>query len=127
MGLSDAAVFVDHIGDPLCVLIFRRARSAVGHSDFPIGIAEKRKWKAELLGEARIVLEFIEAGPEDLDVFRLVFVVEVPEPGTFCRSTGCVRFRKKPQQNLFTAEVAEPYAASQVIGSLKLRRRIADL
>jgi len=127
MYLRNAPLLVDHIGDALCELVFRRARSAIGHADFAIGIAEQRKWKAELLGEARVVLGVIEAGSEDLDVFRLVFVVEVPEPGTLGRSTGCVRFRKKPQHDLFAAEVAELHATSLVIASLKLRRRIADL
>lgn len=127
MRLCDPPLFIDHIGDALREFIFRGARSAVCDTDFVVRIAEQRKWKVILLGKAGAVLDLVEADAEDLDVFRLVFAIEVPEPGTLGRSTGGVRFRKKPKQDLFAAEVAELHAASLVIGDLKLRRWIADL
>ena len=81
----------------------------------------------ELLGELLVVVRLIEAGAEDLDVFRLVVVEEVPEPGTLCRSAGRVRFGEKPQQHFLTAEVAKLDFVPAMIGHLKIRRRIADL
>ncbi len=81
----------------------------------------------ELLGELLVVVRLIEAGAEDLNVFRLVIFEEVPEPGPFGRSAGCVSFRKKPKQDSPSAEVAELHAPSVVIGHLEIGRRIANL
>jgi hypothetical protein len=41
MRLGDAAVFIDDVGDPLCVLVGRRCGGAVGQADFAIGVAEQ--------------------------------------------------------------------------------------
>jgi hypothetical protein len=126
VGLRNPPPFVDHVGDTLRIFILGRARRAIGDADFAVGVAQQRKWKLVLLGELRAVLDFIEAGAEDLDVLRLIVLVEVPEPGTLGRSTWGVCFRKKPQQNFLAAKVAELHLTSMVIGGLKLRRRIAD-
>ena len=81
----------------------------------------------ELLGELLVVVRLIEANAKDLDVFRLVVFEEVPEPGPFGRSAGCVGLRKKPKQDLLSAEVAELHATCLVIGHLEIGRRIANL
>src|SRR5437868_12064953 len=104
---SDAAVFVDEIRNPLRVLVLGRARRAVCNADLPVGVAEQREGKFVFLREFRVVLRLVEAGAEDLHVFRLVVVVEVPEPGTFGSSARRVGFGEEPQQHLFSAEVAK--------------------
>ena len=124
---GDAAVFVDHISNPLRVLISGRGRRAVGDTDLAVGVAEQRERKFVFLREFGVVLRLIEAGAEDLDILRLVVLVEVPEPGTFGGSTGCVGFGKEPQQHFFSAEVAKLHAFSVMIADFEIRRGIADL
>ena len=105
MRCSDAAVFVDQVGNPLRVLIAWRGRRTVGDADLAIGIAEQRERKFVFLRESGVVLRLVEAGAEDLDVLRLVVAVEVPEPGTLGGSPGCISLREEPKQHFFSAEV----------------------
>jgi len=127
VNLRDSAVLVDQICDPFCVFVFGRARGAVGDADFAFGVAQQRKRKVELFGEARVVFGLIEAGAEDLDVFLFVVADEVPEPGTFRRSARCIRLGEKPEHDFLAAEVTELHAPAVVIGDIELRRRIANL
>jgi hypothetical protein len=91
-----------------------------------IGIAQQREVELLLLGEFLVRFDAVEAGAEDLGVFRGVVGGEVSEPETFGGSTGCVGLRKEPQHDFLSAKVAELHAAAGVIGSLELRSRITD-
>jgi hypothetical protein len=91
-----------------------------------VGIAQQREIELLLLGEFLIRFDAVEAGAEDLGVFRRVVGGEVSEPETFGGSTGCVGLRKEPQHDFFSAKVAELHAAAGVIGSLELRSSITD-
>ena len=127
MGLRDLSVFVDHVGDAAGVLVFVRVAGAVGEADLMVGVAEERKREVVLLGEALVFFLRVEADAEDLSVFRFVLGLEVPEPGTFARSTGCVGFWIKPEHDFFAAQVAQADGVAVVVDSLEVRSRIAGL
>jgi hypothetical protein len=127
MRLGDLPVLVDDVRDAACVLVLRTFGGAVRNRQFPIGVTQQREGEVELLGEARVVLGGVEADTEDLGVARLVLVFEVPEPGTFGRSTRGVGFRIEPEDDLVAAEVAEPHAFAVVIDGIECGGRISDL
>ena len=81
----------------------------------------------ELLGEASVRAGVIEAGAEDLDALRVVFVDQVPEPGTFGRSAGRVGLREKPEHDFSAAEIAQLHALAAVIVDFEIWSGIADL
>jgi hypothetical protein len=89
-----------------------------------IGIAQQREVELLLLGEFLVRFDAIEAGAEDLGVFRGVVGGEVSEPETFGGSTRCVGLRKEPQHDFLSAKVAELHATAEMIGSLELGSRI---
>jgi hypothetical protein len=68
VGLRDATLLIDDIGNPPGVFIARTARRTVGQTDRLIGVAEKGKLEVELLGEAGILRDAVEADAEDLDI-----------------------------------------------------------
>jgi hypothetical protein len=125
--LGDLSVFVDHVRDPLRVLVLRTARRAVSDADLAIGVAKKREGKVELLGEPGVVRDRVKTDAKDLRVFLLVLIGEVPEPGTFRRSTGCIGLRIEPQHDFLAAIVAQPRAMPAMIADFEIGRRVADL
>ena len=127
MRFSDAAVFVDHVRDPLRILVGRRCGGAVGQADLAIGIAEKRERELELLGEVAVGFDVVETGAEDGGVLRFVLVDEVPEPGTLGRSARCVGLRIKPQHDLAAAQIVQSDGLPVMIGHFKIRRFVANL
>jgi hypothetical protein len=127
MRFRDLAFLVDHVRDAFRVAVGRRFGGAVGQADFAIRVAEEGEGEAELFGEALVVIRRVEADAEDLRVFGLVLRVEVPEPGTFPRSTGGVCLRIKPEHDLFAAQVAELHAVAVVIGNVEIRGWIAGI
>ena len=92
-----------------------------------IDVGDQRKREIELRGEALAVLTAIEAGADDLGVFRLVLLVEVPEPGTFCGSAGCIGFRKKPENDFLAAQIAQPDGPVVMIDGIEVGSNIARL
>ncbi len=127
MGLGDFAVLVDHIGDAARVFVFRGFRCAVCEADLAVGVAEQREGEVVFLGERGVGFFIIEADAEDLRVLRFVLLREVPEPGTFPRSTGSVGFRIKPQHDFLAAQVAEAHAVAVVVGDVEVGSGIAGL
>ena len=125
MGLRNPPLLIDDIGNPLGVLIARTARRAISETDRLISVGEKRKLEVELLGEAGVVCRAVEADAEDLDILRFVIVGEVPEPGTFGGSAGCICLRVEPEDHFLAAEVGEFPSLSLMIGRLEVRGRIA--
>jgi hypothetical protein len=89
VGLGDLPVLVDDVGDAPRVLVLRRLGGPVREADPAVGVAEQREGEVELLREAGVVLDVVEADAENLRVLVLVLGDEVPEPGTLTRSTGC--------------------------------------
>jgi hypothetical protein len=69
VGLCDPTLLINDIRDTACVLIARAAGGAVGQTDGSIGVAEKRKAEVELLGEAGVLRDGVEADAEDLSIF----------------------------------------------------------
>lgn len=126
MHLRDLPLLVDDVRDALRVFVFRAARRAVRDPDLAVGVAQQRKREIVLFRELCVVGDRVEADAEELDVLVVVLVGEVPEPGTFCRSPGCVGLRIKPEHDLFAAEVAELRAFSVMVGHFEIRGVVAD-
>jgi hypothetical protein len=123
----DLSVHVDHVGDAAGVFVFRRVGGAVGDADLAVGVAEEGEGEVVLLRECGVVIDGVEADAEDARVLLRVFIGEVPEPGTFCRSTSGVGLRIEPEDELLPAKVAQLHAIAVVIEHLEIRRRIAYL
>ena len=126
MRLRDAAVLIDQVCDALRILVLGRLGRAVCDSDLVIGVAEQRKRKTLLLREFAILLDVVEAGAEDLDVFGFVVFDEIAEPATLRRSTRCAGLREEPQDDFPSAKVAELHATAAVIGRLKIGSGVTD-
>jgi hypothetical protein len=127
MGLHDAAVFADHIRDAASVFILLVVRCAVGDPDLSSRVRDQRELKIILRREALVLLRSVEADADDPRVFLLVFVVEVPEPGTLSRSTRSLRFDEKPEHDFLAAHVAEAHGPPAVIGGLEVGSLVAHL
>ena len=127
MRLGDLAVLVDQVGDALRVLVLRSGRRAVREADGALGVAEQREVELVLLRELCVVFGVVEARAEDLNVFRRELAVEVPEPGTFERSAGCVGLRIEPEHDLAAAVVGEPLRAAGVVFHFEIGSGIARL
>ncbi len=126
MHLRDAALLVDQVRDAASVFVFRRVACAVRHADLVVGIAQKRKCEFELLREARVLLDRVEAAADDLNILGSVLVGEVPEPGPFGRSAGRVGFRKKPEQGLLSAKIGQLHTTAAMVLHIEIRRRVAN-
>jgi SAM-dependent methyltransferase len=120
--LRDLAFFVDHVGDAAGVFVFFGVAGAVCDSDGAVGVAEQREGELVLFGKTLIFVLRVEADAEDLRVFRFVLGLEVPEPGTFARSTGCVGFRIEPEHDFLAAQVAQSHGVAVVIGRFEIGR-----
>ena len=127
MRLGDLPFFVDHVGDAAGVLVLSGISRAVGDADGAVGVAEEREREVVLFREAPVGLFVVEADAEDAGVLLLVLADEVPEPGTFPRSTGGVGLRVEPEHDLLAAEVAETDAVSLVVDGFEIGRLLAGL
>jgi hypothetical protein len=120
MRLGDAAVLVDHVGDPLRVFVLLARRCAVREADAAIFIAQQRERKIELLRELCVVFRRVEADSEDGGVLRFVLRREVPEPGTFERSARGVGFRIKPEDDALAAQAGEADGVAVVVAHFEI-------
>lgn len=127
MRLRDLSFLVDHVRDAAGVFVFGRVAGAVGETDLALGVAEQRERKVELFGEALVVGGLVEADAEDAGVFLAVLFDEVPEPGPFLRSAGCVGLGIKPEHYFFTAQILKADAVAFVIRYFELRGLLAGL
>jgi hypothetical protein len=125
--LRDLSFLIDHVCDAAGVFVFLRFGGAVGEADFACGVAEEWEGKLELFGEAFVFGGRVETDAENLRVLRGVLGLEVPEPGTFARSTGCLGLGVEPEHDLFSAQVAEANGVAVVIAELEVGSFIADL
>ena len=127
MRLGDLAVLVDHVGDAAGVLVLRRLGGAVGEADLAAGVAEELEGEVVFLGEGGVLSFAVETDAEDGGVLRRILLAEVPEPGTFPRSAGCIGLRIEPEHHLAPAEVAELHAVAVVIGDVEIGSFLAWL
>jgi hypothetical protein len=127
MGLRHLSLFVDHVGDAARVLVVRGVGGAVREADLAVDVAEEREWKVELLGEGLVVGRLVETDAENTGVLLLVLFDEVPEPGPFFRSAGCVGLGVEPQDDLAATQVAETNVIAFVIQDFEVRRFLARL
>jgi hypothetical protein len=125
MRLRDLSVLVDHVRDAASVFVGRLLRRAVREADLVVGVAEEGEGEVELLREAGVFLRGVEADAEDDGVLRFVLADEVPEPGTFDRSAGCVGLRIEPEHDFFAAQVAEANRVAVVIDRFEIGSLIA--
>jgi hypothetical protein len=115
VSLRDLPLLVDHVRDAFRIFVIRCFGSTVGETDLPIRVAQERKGKVELAGEGVVLFRSVEADTEDLGILREILLVEVPEPGTFPRSTRCVGLRIKPEHDLLPAQTAERDTVAVVV------------
>jgi hypothetical protein len=127
MRLRDLSFLVDHVRDAAGVFVFGGIAGAVSESDRPLRVAEQREGEVELFGEALVVGRRVEADAEDAGVFLAVLFDEVPEPGPFPRSAGCVGFWVEPEDYFFAAQILKADTVAFVIGHVKLRGLLAGL
>ena len=127
MHLRDLPLLVDQIRDAARVFILRTLAGTVRHPDLPLSIGKQRERELVFLGELRTVFARVEADPDDLCIFLLVFVLEVPEPGTFCGSPRCVGLREEPENHLPPLESLEADRLSGVIGGVDVWSGVARL
>jgi hypothetical protein len=127
MRLRDLPVLVDHVRDAPRVLVFRRLRGPVRQADLPLRVAEQREGKVVFPGEGGVVFLIVEADAENGGVLRRVLLREVPEPGTFPRSTGGVGLRIEPEHDLPAAQIAEAYAVAVVVVDVEVGSGFAGL
>lgn len=59
--LTDAPVFVNHIGDAPGVPGVGRVARAIRYADFPLGVAQQFVREVELFGECPILFDGVEA------------------------------------------------------------------
>ena len=81
----------------------------------------------ELIRELPVLLRRVEADAEDLRVLLLVLPDEVPEPGTFLRSTGCVGLRIEPEHHFLSAQIAQANGIAVVVDRLEVGRSVTRL
>jgi hypothetical protein len=127
MGLQDASVLADHVGDPPRILVLFRVGGAVRDADLPLRIPDQGEGEVELLREPLVLFPGVEADAEDLGVLRLVLLDEVPEPGTLNRSARGVGLRIEPEDDLFSAQVAQADRRPAMVDRLEIRGLFSDI
>jgi hypothetical protein len=118
--LRDLPVLVDDVRNAARVLVLRGVGRAVREPDLALGIAQERERESVFLGEALVGELVVETRAVDQRVLGPVLVMEVPEPGTFTRSTRCVCLRIEPQHDLVAAKVAEADAVAVMIENVEV-------
>jgi hypothetical protein len=95
----DLALLIDQVADATGVTGFGVGAGAVLQADLALGVAEQFEGKIELFGERGVILDGVEADPENGNVVLFEIGIEVTEPATLVRSTRCVGFGVEPKQN----------------------------
>jgi hypothetical protein len=120
VGLRDAAVGPDQVADPRRVAGVGRVAGSVGEPDGAIRVAEQRVRERELLGEGPVLLDAVEADPEDLGVLRLELLDVVAEPATLDGSARGVGFRVEPEQDVVSRLIGELHRLPPMILDLEV-------
>ena len=124
MCLRDLSLLVDDVGNAPRVLVFRTVARAIAQTDGTIFVGQQREREPELLRKPLVLVRRIEADAEDLRVFIRVLRREVPEPGTFSRSAGCIRLRIEPEDHFLPPQIGQLDALSFMRGSFEIRSSI---
>ncbi len=127
MGLGDAAVLVDQVRDAAGVLVFRTAGGTVGNADLPIRVADQRKSEPVFRGELPVLFGRVEADPDDRGVLFPVLLGQVPEPGPFRGSPGCVGLWIEPEDDFLSAQIAQADALSFMVDGFEIGCGISRL
>jgi len=127
VGLAHLAVGADQVADPACRGRLGVVGRAIGEAELPVGVAQEREGEAELLGEGRVGLLVVEAGPEDLDALGVVLRDSVAEPATLGRSAGSVRLGIEPEDDVLPAVVRQPAHLAGVVLHLEIGGGAAGL
>lgn len=127
MRLRDLPLLVDHVRDAPRVFVLRTVARAVRDADLVIDVGDQPEREVVFLRERGVVSGLVEADADDLGVLLLVLAGEVPEPGTFGRSAGCVRFREEPEHDLAPAHVAKAKRPAVLVGGVEVRSGVAGL
>jgi hypothetical protein len=118
--LRDDAVGIDEVRDAFGIALGARRRRAVGEADLAVGVAQQSEREVELLGEVAVLVDGVEADPEDLDVLAREVFGLIAEPATLDRSTRRVGLRVEPEDHVVAAEIGEPDGGAAVIGDLEV-------
>lgn len=97
VGACNRTVLTDEIADALGRRCPRVIAGAVRKPYGSVRVAQQRKGKGKLLGESGILLNRVEARPDDRDIQAVEVVFLIAEPATLGRSTRGVGFRVKPE------------------------------
>jgi hypothetical protein len=127
VGLGDLPFFVDHVGDTAGVFVLFGLTGPVGQADRVVRVAEEGEGEFVFFGESLVLGLGVETDAEDLRVLRFVLGLEVPEPGTFARSAGCVGLRVEPEDDFLAPQIAEADDVAVVIGGLEIGSSLARL
>jgi hypothetical protein len=103
----DLALFVNHVTDTFGIASVSILARAVGKPDGTGGVAEEQKWKLIFLCKGSILGHRIETDSQDFDVPSAEFIDLVAEPATFSRSTWCIGFRVKPEEDFLPPQGGE--------------------
>jgi hypothetical protein len=118
VGLRDPAIRTDQVRDaPRIVRVLRITR--LEHIGALVE-AEQLEREAELLGERAVLLDRIEARPEDDDVLRSVLADSITESVALERSTRGVGLGIEPEQHVRPGVVGESYARAVVRGDVEV-------
>jgi len=123
--LADDAVGADEVSDPSRIIVRRTAGSAIPEGDLPIRVGQERELEVVLVLEGGVGRAAVEADADDGGVLLLVVVREVPEPGTFRGSAGCIGFRIEPEDDVAPAVIAQSDLASFLIDCFEVGSAVA--
>ena len=120
--MTDLAFRVDDHTDPAGIATRSRSLGrAIGQPHGPIPIAQQGVGERELRMEGRVVLGRVEAHTQNRGVLGRIFTLEVAEPATLDRSTGCVGLGVEPQNEMTSAVVRERVRRTGMVAHGKIR------
>ena len=125
MRLADHTVRADEVGDPPRIFFLWTAGRAIPNGDLPLCVGDEWEFKIVLIPESGVGHRLVEADTDDSGVLFLIVIREVPEPGTFRGSAGCIGFRIEPKDDVSPAVIAEGDLASFLIGPFEVGGPVA--
>ncbi len=90
VSVEDATVLADHVADALRVASLRIVGRPVRHADLAVDVAQQAEREVELLGEGAVLVDAVEADPQDVETRSVEPVCVVAKRVTLDRSAGGV-------------------------------------
>ena len=106
MGLENSSIRADHVSYSLGIARSGTLASAIGKTDLALAIAQQRVREIKFLRKGRIFRYGIGADPEDLNIFRFVFMDSITESFALGRSATRIGLRVEPEHYPLAAVVA---------------------